>query len=284
MANGATPPMVRAVDEANAPIVIVGAGPVGLASALSLACHGIRSIVLERRRDVSALPRARFVNARSMEIFRQLGVESLVRLASVPDEKTANAVWLPALVADDVRRRRIETVGAPSGEPRSPAPGVTTSQDRLDPILLEGARATGLVEVRFGHRVSGVTQRDDGVSVDYTDEAGAARSATASYVLAADGASSGVRELLGIPTIGPSGLGHTVNIHFRADLDRAVRGRGVNLAFIMNPRQPGLLLNIDGVTQWTAQALYNPTLGQRPEDYTAERCRDVIRTQVGDRS
>jgi putative polyketide hydroxylase len=81
---------------------------------------------------------------------------------------------------------------------------------------------------------------------------------------------------------GSSALGHQVNITFRADLRRALRGRPVNLAMILNPAERGLLLNIDGECTWTTQAIYAPEAGQAPDDYTDQRCVQVIRTHVGD--
>jgi putative polyketide hydroxylase len=95
----------------------------------------------------------------------------------------------------------------------------------------------------------------------------------------ADGPASTVREQCGIVMQGPAALGHSVNIHFRADLTAALRGRSVNMAMILNPAQPGLLLNIDGAKTWTAQAIV--PAGTGPE-FNEERCRAVVRAQVGD--
>ncbi|MHB8630830.1 MAG: FAD-dependent monooxygenase [Candidatus Limnocylindria bacterium] len=240
-------------------------------------------MAIERHRAVSPVPRARFVNSRTMEIFRALGVEAAVRALAVAEEKVSLVIWAPSVTAEEVRRVTIETLGGPSGEPLSPAPGLTTSQDVLDPVLLRAVQESGNCEVRFDCRLSAIEQHDDEVFATYVEEkTGKVVSLRSRYVVAADGARSTARELLGVPMEGPANLGHTVNIHFKADLSLALRGRGVNLAFILNPKEPGLLLNIDGERSWTAQALYSPAAGQRPEDYTEDRCRAVVRTQVGD--
>jgi len=164
----------------------------------------------------------------------------------------------------------------------SPSPGLTTSQDLLDAVLLRAVGEPGFSEVRFGCRLVGLEQTTDFVTATCADEkTGTVTSVRARYLVAADGARSTVRELVGIPMQGPAALGHTINIHFRADLRDALRGRPVNLAFVLNPAQPGLLLNIDGERSWTAQALYVPAAGQRVEEFTEERCRSIVRTQVG---
>jgi putative polyketide hydroxylase len=52
------------------PVLIVGAGPAGLMAAVALARHGIECLVVERRRELSTLPRATAISTRSMELLR----------------------------------------------------------------------------------------------------------------------------------------------------------------------------------------------------------------------
>jgi putative polyketide hydroxylase len=268
-------------ESSEVPVLIIGAGPVGLSLALLLSRFGVRSLIVERRRAVSPHPRARFVNARTMEIFRQLGIEAEVRALAIPDGLATCALWAPTLAAPEVKRVEIETLGPASGEPLSPSPGVTTSQDRLDPLLLRALGEAGMSDVRFGWRLTALRQDEHGVVATCADETAGTMTVRAMYVVAADGARSTVRELLEIPMEGPAVLGNTINIHFKADMTPVLRGRPVNLAMILNPAQPGLLLNIDGDRSWTAQAIFSPAAGQKPEDFTPDRCRAIVRMQVG---
>src|SRR5712691_12458766 len=87
------------------------------------------------------------------------------------------------------------------------------------------------------------------------------RRVRAQYLLGADGAHSRVREVLGIPMVGPAGLDHTMNILFQTDLSRWVAGRSINFAAIQHPDAPGILLAIDGVHRWAFQAFYSPAAG-----------------------
>ena len=100
------------------------------------------------------------------------------------------------------------------------------------------------------------------------------------YLIGADGSHSPVREALGIRMLGQPILECRVNILFRADLSRWVGDREINMCFVMNPDTPALLL-YNGEDRWRCTCLYHPDRGQRPEDFTPERCLQIVRTAVG---
>ena len=68
-----------AVHEKETQVLVVGAGPAGLTAAIALARAGIEVTVIERREELSSLPRATAVSIRSMEIFRGWGLEDEIR-------------------------------------------------------------------------------------------------------------------------------------------------------------------------------------------------------------
>ena len=70
-----------------APVVVVGAGPAGLAAAISLARLGVQTLLVERRADLSSLPRATAVSLRSMELMRSWGVEDAIRAGGERSEE-----------------------------------------------------------------------------------------------------------------------------------------------------------------------------------------------------
>jgi putative polyketide hydroxylase len=216
------------------PVLIVGGGPVGLCASILLSHHGVPSLLAERHTGTSLYPKARLVNARTMEIFRQCGLEQAVREISLPPEQSRHAIWARTLVGEELQRRTIVTAAPDLSAGVSPTFGCTISQ-----------------EVR------------------------------AQYLLGADGAHSRVREVLGIPMVGPAGLSHTMNILFQADLSRWVAGRSINLAFLQHPDAPGILLAIDGGHRWAFQASYSPAAGQCAEDFTLERSIELVRAAVG---
>src|ERR687894_1557420 len=87
------------------PVLIVGGGPVGLTASLLLSRHGIRSLLVERHPGTATLPKARGVNARTMEMYRQCGVEAAIRAAGLPPERTGLIVWTESLAGEEIERR-----------------------------------------------------------------------------------------------------------------------------------------------------------------------------------
>jgi putative polyketide hydroxylase len=264
------------------PVLIVGGGPVGLCTSALLSRHGVPSLLVERHTGTSLYPKARLINTRTMEIFRECGLEQAVREISLPPEQSRHAIWARTLAGEELQRRTIATVTPDLSEGVSPTFGCTSSQEVLEPILLTCARQFNLGEVRFGTELTTFVQDGSGVSATILDRVhGEETQVRAQYLIGADGAHSRVREVLGILMVGPTGLGHTMNILFRADLTRWVAGRSINLCMIQHPDAPGVLLAVNGVDRWYFQAFYSPAAGQRAEDFTPERCAALVRTAVG---
>ncbi|MCC3768883.1 FAD-dependent monooxygenase, partial [Streptomyces sp. UNOC14_S4] len=203
------------VPDATGPtVLIIGGGPVGLTARALLERWGVRSLLVEKHGELSPFPRSRLVNVRSMEIFRGLGIAAgITARAFAP--KYGRIRFRDTLLDHDFATAAMVGVNAPVAE--SPVLGVATSQDRLEPALLAAAEAP----VRFGTELVGLTEEADGVTASLVDRRDGARTRVrAAYVLAADGANSAVRHLLGIGTTGPGAMGGFTTVVFDADLDR----------------------------------------------------------------
>lgn len=217
-----------------------------------------------------------------MEVFRQGGLEQAVRESGLPSDRACYAVWARTLLEEELDRRLTATATAGLSDAISPTSGCTISQEMLEPVLLAHARESMLGEIRFGHELIACSQDTSGVTATALDRIGReTMQVRAQYLIGADGAHSRVRELLGIPMVGNSALAHRINILFRADLSRWVEGRSINLCFIQHPDARGALAVIDGRERWSFQALYVPEAGQHTEDFTTERCIELIRAAVG---
>ncbi|MCD0448658.1 FAD-dependent monooxygenase [Actinocorallia sp. API 0066] len=207
-------------------VLVVGAGPVGMVTALALAGHGIRSVLVDQGSETSVHPKLDYVNARSMEFFRRLGVADDVRAAGVGPEHRADVIWSTGLAGEPVtvwdlpsvaeeRRRIVER-----NDGTQPAvPGQRISQIELEPVLRAHCRNEPLIDLRCGLRLESLTQDDDTVTSHLvevmTDDRVALRSR---YVIGCDGASSRVRAAVGIGEEGfdVAGLPGAFMIHFRS--------------------------------------------------------------------
>ncbi|MER5930904.1 FAD-dependent monooxygenase [Streptomyces sp. NPDC002054] len=195
-------------------VLIVGGGPVGLTARVLLERWGVPTLLVEKHRRLSPFPRSRLVNVRSMEIYRRLGLADTIT-ANAFGPEYGRVRFRDTLHGPDFATAPMLGVNAPV--PESPAIGVVTSQDRLEPTLLAAADA----QVRFGVELIGLTEEAEGVTALLVDRrSGEETRVRARHVLAADGANSTARQLLGIDTDGPGVMGGFTTVVFEADLDR----------------------------------------------------------------
>jgi 2-polyprenyl-6-methoxyphenol hydroxylase-like FAD-dependent oxidoreductase len=212
------------------PVLVVGAGPVGMVAALALARQGIPCVLVDQGFETSVHPKLDFVNSRSMEFFRQLGIADDVRSAGVAPEHRADVIWSTGLagepittwglpsVSEEWRRIAEQNDGTQAAEP-----GQRISQIEVEPVLRAHCRRNPLVDLRCGLRFDSLTQDDDGVTSHLVDVMTDGRVRLRSrYVLGCDGASSQVRKAVDIGEEGfdVPGLPGAFMVHFKSrDLD-----------------------------------------------------------------
>ncbi|HSE93457.1 MAG TPA: FAD-dependent monooxygenase [Methylomirabilota bacterium] len=172
------------------PVAIAGAGPVGLALACALGHHGVGCVVLEEDETLSRHSKAPGVLPRTLEIFRAWGV--LDRFLDTGTLLTRPGVWSPGA------REPIVTIDLSQLDEMTAVPGVLIiPQNRTEALLRDHALASGLADVRFGHRVAGFEQGDAGVSVAVEPATGAPYRVECEMLVGCDGPHSLVREALG---------------------------------------------------------------------------------------
>jgi 2-polyprenyl-6-methoxyphenol hydroxylase-like FAD-dependent oxidoreductase len=269
---------MRKIMHDQAPVVVVGAGPAGLAAAISLARLGIETMLVERRAELSSLPRATAVSLRSMELIRSWGVEDAIRAGGVDVEWRG---WQSHTLAG-VAAGSMWPVGLPTREQSavlSPTAPACVPQDHLEPVLLEHLRSRGAARVHLHTEVVGVEQAPDGVEVVLRDVAsGDQRTVGARYLIAADGAHSRIRTALGIAMRGPDGLAHVVNALFRAPLWRLLGEHRYGIYSVEHPDGAGVFLPAGRGDRWGYGMWVDPhELGS----WTAERFVRRIRVAAG---
>ena len=259
----------------NTSVLIVGGSVNGLSAALLLAHRGVRCIVVERHPGTSIQYKFRGISPRSMEIYRSVGIEAEIRTRDLIDDASAYVARMKNL-AD----REISWQGVPWSDTRdvSPTTAATCDQDQLEPILRGHAERRG-ADVRFNTELIDFAQDADGVSARIRDRAsGGERTVRAEYLIGADGTQSPVREALGIRRHGPGVLQHWMNVIFEADLPTTFEGRALRSVFVTDINGT-LVPRGDG--RWLMAVQYVPERGERVEDFTPDRCRDLIRRGAG---
>ena len=173
------------------PVVIVGAGPVGLTAALDCAARGLPCVVLDDNDTVSIGSRAVCYAKRPLEIWDRLGV------AGPMLEKGIS--WQVGRVF--FRDERVYSFDLlPQPHHRMPAM-INLQQYYLEQYLVDACARTPLVDLRWKHKLTGLQQRDDAVSLQVETPDGVF-GLDADWLIACDGASSDTRRMLGIPFTG----------------------------------------------------------------------------------
>jgi 2-polyprenyl-6-methoxyphenol hydroxylase-like FAD-dependent oxidoreductase len=224
---------MSAVSAPDFPVVIAGGGLIGLSAAMFLAQQGIASLVVERLRGGSPLPRAAHFHLRTLELFRLAGIEDEVKRRSEDDFLPEGAI----IAMDNLSGRKLaDIIGSLNAgvEALSPCRRLFISQPSLEPILRQRAREAG-AQVLEGHAIASATQDDVGITAIAKDvDTGAARQLRGQYLIGADGAHSTIRELLGIPLDGRGVFSNSVTIYFTADLSPQLGGKPLSVIYINN--------------------------------------------------
>ena len=270
------------MSEERTSVLVVGGALAGLSSAVFLAWHGVPCLVVERHPDLLIHPRLRGITPRTVEVYRQVGLEPAIRAASFAGDAdyhwiTARAETLASQHYAPVEEHA-EDDGSTTASPSGFAP---IDQDKLEVLLRDRAEELG-AQVRFSTELTSFEQDDAGVTATITDRgSGAERSVRADYLVAADGSSSLARQRLGVGVDGPGPFFHTITVLVEADLNPALRGRRLSIAYLERPT-PGTILmaHDDAGLRWVFGTGYLPERDS-PADFSDQRCAELVRAAAG---
>ncbi|MDT0378166.1 FAD-dependent monooxygenase [Streptomyces sp. DSM 42041] len=271
------------------PVLVVGGSLTGLSAAVLLAWHGVPCLLVERRDGVLPHPRLRGLLPRAVEVFRQVGLENAIRAACPDGAGSGDLVSVRARTLTDVHEPLVERGDEEADEDRGDAGPETASpcrfaplgQDELEALLLDRARELG-ADVAFGTELLHLDQDDRQVTATVRGPAAEVAEVRARYVVAADGASSGLRRRLGVRCSGPGTLFHMATLHVQADLRPALRGRPLGMAYLDRPAPGTTLGPLDGSgTRWFFATSCRTAPGGRPHRPTPQECAGWLRTATG---
>ena len=232
-------------------VVIAGAGPAGMVTALELARHGVPSVLLNSELQVSQGSRAIVFTRRSMEILQQAGVAGRMTASGLP-WRFGNSIY---------QGQTVFRMEAPHDADDRFFPMLNLQQQYLEEYLLDACAASPLIELRWGNKVVGVQQQADHARLtvdtpegEYALEAG--------WLVAADGGRSDIRTLLGLKLEGASYEGFFVIADIRIDLPLPTE----RLAFFDPVWNPGntILMHREPHGIWRVDYQLPP--GEKPED------------------
>ncbi|QHG85532.1 aromatic ring hydroxylase (plasmid) [Rhodococcus rhodochrous] len=224
------------------PVLIVGGGAAGLTMSTFLSSYKVDHLLVERHENTSILPKAHYLNQRTMEIFRQFDIADDVFAAGAPIENMSKVVWRTTLAGDGpLQSKTFYEMDAFGGgrlteQYRRDGAVLPTNlpQLRLEPILLEHAEERAPGRVLFHHELTDVRQQSDGVRATIIDR-GTGRSfdVEADYLVAADGGKT-IGPAIGAQMLGASDLLNIVTAHLTADFSEWWDDRTL-IAHFLNP-------------------------------------------------
>jgi 2-polyprenyl-6-methoxyphenol hydroxylase-like FAD-dependent oxidoreductase len=194
-------------------VLIVGAGPTGLTLAIDLGKRGVRCTLIEQKARPAFLPKMERVNARTMEIYRRMGLARQIRAAGLRadcpmDVYIVLALNEPALLHlpyPSVAQAQAETRASNDGSlPLEPYQLI--SQYTIEPLLKDIAETIRAVTVRFGCEFLSLQQDGDGVTARVRTSDGGTQDLRAAYLVGCDGGTSPVRKELAIKLAGEGNL------------------------------------------------------------------------------
>ncbi len=215
-------------------VIIVGAGPVGLTLAIDLGRRGVRCILLEQKDAPQFLPKMERCNARTMEIYRRMGMAQKIRDAGFPRDAPMDVFIVTSLVEPPLLHLPYPSVAQAQADIAACTDGSMPlepyqliSQYTLEPLLKSVAETLPGVDVRYGCEFMSFEQDSGGVRAR-VKRGNVSSELSAHYLVGCDGGSSPVRRQLDIKLQGDANLLQLRQALYRCDelFDRIPIGKG----------------------------------------------------------
>jgi 2-polyprenyl-6-methoxyphenol hydroxylase-like FAD-dependent oxidoreductase len=237
-------------------VLIVGAGPVGLALACDLGWRGVHTLTVDQGTGGIPQPKTSGVNIRTMELCRRWGLRDRIRGRGLARGYARDRIWLTSLTGPEIARQKVPSLADDVAPPGAIETFMRIHQTEFDPILQAYALSRPSVAARYRTRCVGVEQDDSAVTATLADlEQGNTFQVTADYLVSCEGAGSEIRKALGIELHGNWNVNSSTNAYFRSRefLRMHDKGEGLIYSFIGPEGYWGYIFAINGTDLWQAQ-------------------------------
>ncbi len=247
--------------EVSTQVLVIGGGPVGLTLAMDLAQRGIQVLVAELRHRGEAPPvKCNHISARSMEVFRRLGVADTLRENGLPHDYPHDVAYRTSFTGTELSRiripsraeRRDKSVQGPDTDWPTPEPPHRINQIYIEPILFAHAEHIPNLRIICRTQVTHFEQHETGVTAWANDlDSGAPLRIRCEYLVGCDGGRSMVRKAIGAMFTGVDTVARVQSTLIDApDLLKHISVKPAWATFSVNPRRSGNVYAIDGQRRW----------------------------------
>jgi 2-polyprenyl-6-methoxyphenol hydroxylase-like FAD-dependent oxidoreductase len=205
------------------PVLIAGAGPVGMTLAFELAFRGVACVIVEKNHTTTSHPKMDITNGRSMELFRRIGLSDRLREVAVPQKHPFDVSWITSLNGHELHRFRYPSAAerrcnfCEQNDGSSPLePGMRVSQVEVERTLRRALEEEPLVDLRYDLAFEELAQDDRGVTATLRSADGDVERVRCQFLVGCDGGASRVRSNLNIGFSGTAGVMQRFMTHFRS--------------------------------------------------------------------
>jgi 2-polyprenyl-6-methoxyphenol hydroxylase-like FAD-dependent oxidoreductase len=234
------------------PVLIVGAGPIGLSMAMELSWRGVACAIIDEGDGIVELSRGGMVSIRTMEYWRRWGIADRVAGAGFPQNYALDMVYCTSLTGHLLERDDFPCQRDVRPPPSSPERRTWCPQVLFDPLLARALAERPGVTTRYQCRLERFEERTDHILAHAVDtRTGEAIDIRAQYLIGCDGAASHLRAVADIPFEGKT-LGYSINIYFRAPdlLARHDKGEAERYLFVGPEGTWANITVVDGHDNW----------------------------------